>query len=130
MVADTQSVGDYGERGIHRSARYEEAAVNDIEIVHVVCAAVEIKDRSLRVFAEFAGADLVTEAVHRHFSREVAGLGGEIVHLRHYVAAATDFSEDAFPSLRQPVERLDVVLGVINNDPLITLDADLVLRFR
>src|SRR4051812_4136737 len=106
MVAHAQGVGDDGERRVHRPAGYEEAAIHDVEIVHVMGATVEVEDRSFRDLAEFAGADLVTQAVHRHLGGEVAGFGREIVRLRHYVATAAYFFEDAFPTFRQSVERL------------------------
>ena len=61
---------------------------------------------------------------------EIAGLGREIIHLGNDVTTATDFFENSFPALDQPVERLGVVLGVINNDPLVAFNAYLVFRVR
>ena len=91
MVSHPQRIRDDRQRRIDRAARNEETAVHDVEIVHVVRAAVEVEHGRRGVFAEFARADLVAEAVHRHLRREIAGLGREIIHLGHDVTAATDF---------------------------------------
>src|SRR6516162_5467852 len=72
----------------------------------------------------------MAETVHWHLCRKVAGLWGEVVCLWHDVATAADLLKNALPSLNQAVERLGVVLHVINDDALITLDAYLVLRVR
>ena len=122
MIAHAQGICDNRESRIHRATGYEETAIHYVKILQVVRAAVEVQNRGGRIFAEFTRADLVTQAMHGHFRGEVARFWREIIHLRHNVAAAADFLENAFPTLGQPVERLTVVLGVVNYYPLVALD--------
>src|SRR4051812_46734618 len=43
VIADSQSVGDNRESGIYRCARWEEAAIDYVEVVEVVGLAIEIE---------------------------------------------------------------------------------------
>src|SRR5436190_10043695 len=58
VIADAQRVGGDGQGGVHRRARAEEAAVDDIQIVHVVGPAVDVERRCRRIVAEPDGAVL------------------------------------------------------------------------
>src|SRR4051794_13813690 len=42
MIADAQRVGGDGQGGVHRRARTEEAAIDDVQVVHVVGPAVDV----------------------------------------------------------------------------------------
>src|SRR6516165_11633871 len=59
-VADPQCVGDYRQGRVDRSARRKKAAIDDIEIVHLVRPAIDIERRRSRVPAEADRAVLVT----------------------------------------------------------------------
>src|SRR5262245_8202074 len=98
VVPDTQSVSDDGQGWIHSPACYKETSVHDIEIIKVVGPAVKVEHGGFRIIAEFTGADLVTQAVHRHFRCEVAGLWREVICLGDDVAAAADFFQDTLPA--------------------------------
>src|ERR1051326_3670273 len=62
MIADTQGVGHDRQRRIHRAARREEAAVDDVEVVDLVRLAVDVERRRLRVASEANRAVLVRHA--------------------------------------------------------------------
>ena len=55
MIAHSEGVGHYRKRGANRSAGREETAVDHIEIVNFVGAAVEIQDRGGGIIAHTAG---------------------------------------------------------------------------
>src|SRR5215208_3095226 len=52
VIADAQRVGHDRQRRVHGAARREEAAIDDIQVVHVVCLAQWIERGGLRVAAE------------------------------------------------------------------------------
>src|SRR5215468_7198307 len=66
MIADTQRIRHDGKSGIHRSARWEEAAVDDVEIVDVMRLAIRVERRCCGVAAEPDGAVLVRDAGQRN----------------------------------------------------------------
>ena len=62
VVAHAQRVGHDRQRRVHRAARREEAAVDDVEVVEIVGLAVGIERRRLRVVAEADRAVLMRHA--------------------------------------------------------------------
>src|SRR5689334_15525017 len=52
VVADAERVGGDGEGRVHRRARAEEAAVDDVEVVEIVRLAVDVERGRLGVVAE------------------------------------------------------------------------------
>src|SRR6476660_5771714 len=52
VIPDAQCVGDGGERRVHRADAREEAGVDDVEVVHLVRAAVHVERGARRVGAE------------------------------------------------------------------------------
>src|SRR5262245_11933613 len=52
MIADAQRIRGDGQCRIHRGARTEEAAIDDVEIVEIVGAAVHVQRRGAWVAAE------------------------------------------------------------------------------
>ena len=75
LVPDPQSVGHDRERGIHRAARGEEAAVHHVEIIHLVRPAVRVQRRGPGIVPEADGAVLVRHARQRNplADEQVAG---------------------------------------------------------
>ena len=71
MITDTHGVGHDGQRRIHRAARREEAAVDDIEIVEVVRLAVHIECRVPRIAAEAGRPALMGRAADRDILAEI-----------------------------------------------------------
>ena len=65
MVSHPQRVRHDRERRIHRAARAENAAVHNVEIVHVMPFAVNVQRAGLRVVAEANRADLVGDPRQR-----------------------------------------------------------------
>src|SRR5689334_3354193 len=66
VIADTQGVRGDGQRRIHGSARTEEAAIDDVEIVDVVGAAMHVQRRRAWIAAEADGAVLMRHAGERN----------------------------------------------------------------
>src|SRR3954468_15334522 len=89
---------------------------------------VQIEHGCLWILAEFTRANLVPEAVHRHFCGEISGLRREVVNLRNDRITAPEFLENSLPAFYQSVEWLGVVFGVIDDDPFSVFDPHLVLR--
>src|SRR5215470_13268763 len=87
VIPDAQRIGHDGERGIHRAARREEAAVDDIKVIEFVGFAIRVQCRRLRVFAKSDGAVLVRDSCKRDTfaNEEVAAedplMAGVAVHL-------------------------------------------------
>src|SRR5271166_1540362 len=59
VVSDAQRIGDDGQRRVHGGTRGEEAAVHDVEIVHIMRFAVHIEGRGFQVAAKTNGAVLM-----------------------------------------------------------------------
>src|SRR5262245_58138280 len=62
VLAETYRVRDRRDRGIHRPDAWEEARVDDVEVVELVRLAVGVEHRRLRVGAEAARACLVRDS--------------------------------------------------------------------
>src|SRR6516225_6655791 len=71
VITYTQGVGHDGQRRIHRAARREEAAVDDIEIVEIVRLAVRIERRAQRIAAEASRPALMGGAADRDILAEI-----------------------------------------------------------
>ena len=65
VIADAQRVGHDRQRRVHGAARREEAAIDDVEVVHVVRLASRVERRRLRVAPEADRAVLVRDAGQR-----------------------------------------------------------------
>jgi hypothetical protein len=61
VVGNPNRIGDDRKRRIHSPARREEGTVDDIEVVEVMSATIEIEDRSGWIVPEPAGAILMTD---------------------------------------------------------------------
>ena len=105
MVGDADGVGDDGEAGIDRAAGWEEAGVDDVEVVEVVGFAVEVEDGLFGVGAEAAGAVLVADAFEGDAFFEV---GVE----RDRAFGVAGLLEDINPAVFEASEGFDVVVGV------------------
>jgi hypothetical protein len=71
MVADPQRIGDDRQGRVDSGARHEKAAVDDVEVVDLVRAAVDVECRALRVAAEADRAILVARAGNRQALSEI-----------------------------------------------------------
>src|SRR5262245_15709076 len=106
MITHAQRVRYDRQGGVNRAAGDEKAAIDDVEIIHLMSPAIQVEHGRCRIFPESAGANLMTEAVHRHLRCEVTGLRSEVICLRYDMATAPDFLQDSLPSLDQVVEWL------------------------
>jgi hypothetical protein len=61
VVGNSNRIGDDRQRRIHRPARGEEGAVDDVEVVEGMSAAIEVENGSGWIGPETAGAILVTD---------------------------------------------------------------------
>ena len=71
VIAHTYCVGDDRKGWIYRAAGNEKAAVDDIEIVEIMGTAVQVEHGGFWILAKFAGANLMTKAVHWHLRCEI-----------------------------------------------------------
>src|SRR6185369_12471899 len=71
MVADPQRVGHDRQRRVHRRARRKEAAVDDVQVVDMMRAAVGVEHRRRGVRAETQRTVLVRDARKRNPARDV-----------------------------------------------------------
>src|SRR5215813_1151275 len=65
MVSHPERISHNRERWVYRAARAENAAVHNVEIVHVMRFAVNVQRAGLRVVAEANRADLVGDPCQR-----------------------------------------------------------------
>lgn len=65
MLSHSQRVGHDGESRVHRTAGAEKAAIDDVEIVHVVSFAVRVQRAGSRIVAEAHRADLMRDTRER-----------------------------------------------------------------
>jgi hypothetical protein len=65
MFADTQRIGNDGQPGIHRSAGWEEAGVDDVKVIHFMCLAVHVQRAGSWIRAEPNRTVLVRDASER-----------------------------------------------------------------
>ena len=114
VVADAQRVGHDRQRGVHRAARREEAAVDDVEVVDIVRLAVHVERGGLRVVAEADRAVLVRHAGQRNaLADEQVARGTRCswhVDVHRARAALHSFSRD------QPLVAFVVVRRVAQDD--------------
>ena len=94
MVADAQRVGNDGQGRVDRRARRKEAAVDDIQIVDLVRAAIDVERRRCRVAAEADRAVLMSGAGNRDPFAEIGVL-------QEQVRLAADIVEEAPQPARQ-----------------------------
>jgi len=66
MISDPERVGHDGQSRIHRAAGAEKAAIDDVEIVHVVRFAVYVKCAGPRIVAEANRSYLVRYTCQRN----------------------------------------------------------------
>jgi hypothetical protein len=76
VIGNSNRIGDDRKRRIHRTARREEGAVDDIEIVEIVSATIEVENGLLRIFSKPACAILMTDTFDVDVFFEV-GVPGE-----------------------------------------------------
>ena len=108
MIADAQSVGNDRQRGVYRSAGDKEGTVNDVEVVDIVGAAVQVQNRGLRIRAKAAGAVLVADTLEGDALREVELVREDM--------GTVNLLEHLGPSVHEPLEGLDVVRGIVELD--------------
>ena len=108
MITDAQNVGNDRQRGVHRSAGNKEGPVDDVEVVDIVGAAVQIQHRCLRIRPEAAGAVLVADTLEGDALRKI-----ELVREN---MGAVNLLEHLGPAVHEPLEGLDVVRGVVELD--------------
>src|SRR5262245_10933646 len=119
VIAHAQRVCHDGEGRVHASARREEAAVDDIQVVELVRLAVEVQGRGPRVEPESYGPVLVRDAGERNASGDVRLEPEQVVG----IVDGADLLHHA-PELRdQPLVRLVVVRGVLEHDATIRSEA-------
>jgi hypothetical protein len=65
VIAHPKRVGHDGQRGVHRTAGREEAAIHDVEVIHLVGPAVDVQRGSPGILTETNGAVLVRDTRQR-----------------------------------------------------------------
>ncbi len=123
MVADSERVGDNGQRRVYRGARYEKAAVDDIEIVDPMGAAIHVESRAIRVTAETDGAVLVTRAGDWQPLAEIGVL-------REQMRLAADVFEQMPQLFGENLMRPEVVRRVMKTNSALGVEQDPVLGVR
>src|SRR5574337_1574510 len=103
MVSYAERVGDDRQRGIHGRARYEEARVDDIEIIEVVGPAVHVEHGSFLIVTEPDRAALVGRTRDGNFL-------SEIQMRRQQMVLAAQMVEHALELCGQAAMRFEIVL--------------------
>lgn len=109
MIADSEGIGDDGECGIHSRARHEEATIDDVEIIEVVCFTVDVECGVLGVFAKADRSVLVADGGKWDFFPEVGVAGDDVV-------ANADVVEHLLEFVTEPFVSFCVVVGVVELD--------------
>ena len=120
VVADAEGIGHDRQGRVHGSARREEAAVDDVQIVDFVRLAVDVERGRLRIAAESDGAVLVRHARQRNSvsNKQVAG---------HEMRVTVDVLEEVFELPNEPFMALAVVRRVAQHDVSVPIQRDAVV---
>ena len=121
MICDADRIGDDREGRIDRGARAEKAGVDDVEIIDLVAAAIDVKRRALGIIARSARCrsdDLWLRPVSACRNRPRAGPDAS---LRSRYAASTDFSLAVRRSCASTVGRrvVDVDAVLLDSHPVV-----------
>jgi len=128
VIPDPQGIGHDGEGRIHRPARREHAAVNNVKIVQVVSLAVDIEDRSLGIVPKANRPALVGHPGQRDLladeqvtsKQPLVALPAMDVALRLLLHQAFEFRPQTLVSL-QVVGRVreDDLAVLVQRDPVV-----------
>src|SRR5213078_3720580 len=105
VLAHAQGVGDDRQRRVHRADGYEEARVEDVEVVELVGLAVDVEHRRLGIAPEPGRPRLMRGRGDGHALVEV-----HVAPVRVLVEA--EVAQHRFELLAEPFQRLGVVLVV------------------
>ena len=78
MITHPQRIGDNRQRWVDRARRTKERAVDHVEVVQIVCPAVQIEHRGRRIFAKATSAALVGNALQGDLFVEIERSGNEM----------------------------------------------------
>jgi hypothetical protein len=123
MIADAECIGHNGQRGIHGGARWEEAAIYDIEIIEVVCFAVHVESGCFLVGAESDCSVLVGYASERNTLTDVKITAKEPMMAVAAVDRATIVLQGLLKMSLELVMSLLIVGCVAQNDLSVTIES-------
>ena len=123
MIPNPQRIGHNSKRWVDRARGTKERAIDHVEVVHVVRPAIQIEDRSRRVFSKATRTALVSHSFQRNLLVQVKRSGDEM-------SLIIDRLQDFCPSGNEPVEVLVVGVGDRQLDTSTATDLDAIICRR